>query len=383
LAFLRTKDALDRDPVIGARPLLAAALAVGGAWTVWLVFGRVDLTESTDVVRLEAGASIHPVDAAAGGRVTAVHARLGQPVEAGDPLLELDAEETAAELREARGRLAHQRQRLSFARQELAAEESLAPQDIRSAESALGEARARADEAQAELALAEKELEYAVRLRETGLVSDVDVVRRRSEVERRRAVLRAAREAVARLEADRGARGGRARGRREHLKEEVSAAAEEVGALETRVSALERQVGERTVRAPVAGRIGRLAPLRPGTVIAAGQRVADVVPPGGVTAVAQFPLGSLGRLRPGQPGRLRLAAYPWTAFGALRTRVRSVGDEPHEGRVRVELDVEEPVPDGIALAHGLVGSLEVEVARVRPLALALRAAGGPTPVAPR
>ena len=52
-----------------------------------------------------------------------------------------------------------------------------------------------------------------------------------------------------------------------------------------------------------------------------------------------------------------------------------VGSEVRDGRVRVELAVlskRSPVP----LQHGLPGTLEVELERVAPFILALRAAGG-------
>ena len=55
--------------------------------------------------------------------------------------------------------------------------------------------------------------------------------------------------------------------------------------------------------------------------------------------------------------------------------VAEVGNEPSDGRIRVELslpaDLETPIP----LGHGLPGSAEVAIEQVTPAHLALRAAG--------
>lgn len=376
MSFLRTESALDRDPALGWAPLLGGTLLLALAWAAWLVLGRIALSESTEIARLETGPSVHSVDAPAAGRVATVHIALGDEVAAGAPLVALDDEQVAATLREAETRLRYQEERLASAEKELAAEQQLSSADQRSAENALAEGRARAQEAAAEARLAQSELDYANRLRGIGLVSELELVRRAAEADRKRAALEAATRAVARLEADQQGRHRRGSTRTEHLKEEVAAAAEELAALRTRIRSLRREREERVVRAPVSGRIGRLEPLRPGSVVAAGARVAEIVPPGDVRAVAHFPLASLGRLHPGQPARLRLAAFPWTQYGSLSASVTSVGTEAEDGRIRVELDVHEPLPPGVVAAHGLVGSLTVEVERVAPLVLAVRTAGG-------
>jgi membrane fusion protein (multidrug efflux system) len=113
-----------------------------------------------------------------------------------------------------------------------------------------------------------------------------------------------------------------------------------------------------------------------GSVVRAGDRLAAIVPSGGLRAVADFlPASALGRVRPGQSARLRLEGFPWTRFGTVAAVVERVASEPLEGRVRVELRL---VPDAAAripLQHGLPGTVEVEVERLAPAELVLRAAG--------
>ena len=140
---------------------------------------------------------------------------------------------------------------------------------------------------------------------------------------------------------------------------------------------LERDIELRTIRAPVAGRIGAMGPLRPGTVIKEAARVATVIPRGQMRVTAHFDAaGAVGRVRQGQRGRLRLFGFPWTKFGTVETEVASVGNEASEGRVRVELTIANaaaglPIP----VQHGLPGLVEVEVDNISPASLLLDAAG--------
>jgi membrane fusion protein (multidrug efflux system) len=55
--------------------------------------------------------------------------------------------------------------------------------------------------------------------------------------------------------------------------------------------------------------------------------------------------------------------------------VSSVGSEIRGGRVRVELAVRPNPASPIPLQHGLPGAVEVEVERLAPVSLVLRAAG--------
>jgi membrane fusion protein (multidrug efflux system) len=92
--------------------------------------------------------------------------------------------------------------------------------------------------------------------------------------------------------------------------------------------------------------------------------------------IAEFSAAqAVGRIRPGQSARMRVAGFPWTAFGTLHAVVAHVAAEVRDGRVRVELAVERRSVPQIVLRHGLSGSVEIELERVSPATLAWRAAG--------
>jgi membrane fusion protein (multidrug efflux system) len=112
-----------------------------------------------------------------------------------------------------------------------------------------------------------------------------------------------------------------------------------------------------------------------GAVIREGDRVASIIPDGQVHAVAEFLPLAMGRVRAGQPARLRLDGYPWTQYGHVPATVRSVASEPRDGRIRVELDLHRSPSLPIAVQHGLPGAVEIEVERVAPVDLLLRTLG--------
>ena len=113
--------------------------------------------------------------------------------------------------------------------------------------------------------------------------------------------------------------------------------------------------------------------------MATGTQVAVVIPAGDLRIEAHFPAATAaGRLKPGQPARLRLDGFAWTAFGTAQAEVTRVGTEPREGRLPVELALSW-LPPGVPAEHGLTGLVEVEIERVRPVVLLLRAAGARLP----
>nr|WP_263430304.1 HlyD family secretion protein [Nannocystis pusilla] len=148
------------------------------------------------------------------------------------------------------------------------------------------------------------------------------------------------------------------------------------------LATLDHQIDQHTVRAPIAGRLGGVVPLQAGAVLARGAVVAQVIPDDPLRIVGRFTPASVGRIRPGQPARLRLDGFPWTEFGSLHGRVAAVASEAEDGLVRVECDMSSETYNlsagtsgRIPAEHGLTGVLEVEVEVVSPAALLLRTIG--------
>ena len=130
------------------------------------------------------------------------------------------------------------------------------------------------------------------------------------------------------------------------------------------------------IRAPVAGRLGDVAPLRVGEYVAAGQKLATVIPAGELIVVADFePAAVLGRVRPGQAAQLRLDGFPWTQYGSVAATVSRVAGEIRDKHIRVEFTPRAAWPAGVQVQHGLPGTMEVTLETVAPAVMVLRAAG--------
>lgn len=166
--------------------------------------------------------------------------------------------------------------------------------------------------------------------------------------------------------------------RRVRLSELARDATELRAAMKTLVPAIDRltlEIAKRRIRAPTTGTIGRVIEVRRGGFVAEGDELFAVIPDGELRAVALYPAWrALGRIRTGQPARLRMHGFPWTQYGSVRAEVASIGNEARDGLVRVELSMTTD-ETSIPLQHGLTTTVEIEVERVSPAMLVVRAAG--------
>ncbi len=373
-SFPRTMRAIDAD---GMSPALLAIILVaglGGVWVSWLVMARVPVYQLSQTARLEVE-RVHPVAATTVGRVTRSALVLGQQVKEGDVLLEVDADREWLATAGERTRLESLGGEVTEIGREIAQELQAIEDTRRAADAAVAEADQRVLVADAAAQLAEDKLRRANALGADGLLSTADLESARADHQTRTAELAAARAVIGKLRAEQVAGERDRRGRLASLlRARVNLEGLRAAAVST-VALSEREAERRRIRAPVSGRLGEVNPVQIGAVIREGDRLASIVPDGNVRVVADFAPPALGKLRPGQRGRLRLDGFPWTQYGYVTATVRSVASETRERLVRVELDVQRDERSQIPLEHGMPGAAEIEVERVAPLGLLLRALG--------
>ncbi len=375
-SFPRTRRALADDALAPIGWVLAIAVALTIAWTAWAVFAKVGVWARTDEARLEALGRPYTLESPVVARVVEVRVALGDRVEPGEVVVELDAD---AERRQAdaaradRAGLVAQLEavgtQLEDARRALAAARHARDDD-------LTEARERLREAAASAQLASSEADRVDELARRGVVGSAELEEARAEAAQReaaRAALATRIEAIAwRSRADLADREGAITA----LERERRRLTGDAARLAAEVERLEREVERRTVSSPIAGRVAQLGELPPGSVVDEGELVATVLPDGVLIAVALFdPAAALGRIRPGQSARLRLHGFPWTQFGTIAARVVRVASADDGRTVRVELALDSPAPGGPPLEHGLPATAEVKVEELSPWRLLLRAAG--------
>jgi membrane fusion protein (multidrug efflux system) len=373
--FSRTRGqlALERH---GANPLvITIALVLLTLWLVWFTGSRLAVYAVSDVARVEVDQSPVRVQVPVSGRVVSTTLTVGRRVTAGETLAQLDVEAQSLGVVEQRTRLTGLGPQVARLEAEIV-EQTGSRRDEQAAAAAAG-AEARASHAQAMEAaeLAASQERRMAALAANGLIQEAELARSQSETRQKRAAAEALRLAGERLAAADQHQEAEHRVRIERLRRELAALRAEQATGAATVQRLEHEGQLRRIVAPVSGTLAEVATLGVGQVLQAGEGVATIVPEGGLRIVAAYrPADALGRVRAGQPARLRLDGFPSTQFGNIGAVVSSSARELRDGRVRVELELT-GLPGGIPLQHGLPGRVEIEVERLSPVALVLRAAG--------
>jgi HlyD family secretion protein len=281
--------------------------------------------------RVRAAARVH-IGTQIIGTVERVLVDEGARVDAGQPLITLNATELEAQSREARARLEVAEAALNRLRD---VESPIAASNLRDAE--------------LELEQAERDLERYSRVLELGGVSEQRVDEARRAVEAARA-----RYEQARIGAQSALGGADLRAAQAN----VAIAGEAYRAAASRLE-LSR------ITSPAAGRV-LIRSVEPGDAVQPGRVLMELALDGDTELVVFPEERALGRIRPGQTAIASTDAFPGNTFHATVDRVGSVVD-PQQGTVEVRLTVAVPpsylVPD-------MTVSVNIETDR-RPDALTL------------
>lgn len=374
--FSHTTRALARD---SSGPALLAYAVVGVAllaWLGWFFLGRVTVVEVSRQARVEVQQAAHTVNAPLGGVLVKAPPPLGTEVRQGEVLAELDSSALRLRLREEQARRDGLLAQVAALRQEIAAREQAAVQDRQAAGAAQAGADLRTQEAAAAAAFAQDNERRLRQESETGGVAKVDALQAAADARRLAAAQGALAADARRLAADSDTRLTQQRAQVDSLQRTLAALQSDAAQASTLLERLALDIDRHLVRAPVAGRVGDLAPQRPGETVATGQKLATVIPAGELIAVAEFePAAVLGRVRPGQAAELRLDGFPWAQYGTVAATVTRVAGEIRDNRIRVEFAPRAGWPAGVQMQHGLPGSMEVTLEQVAPAVMVLRAAG--------
>jgi multidrug resistance efflux pump len=357
--------------------LRLAALAIFFVlWGAWLLSARVPNYRETTSARLEDDNSVNTIASPVSGKVVAVHSRLGEQVEAGQVLVEIDAAPQRYQLSEERARGRAIRDQFATILDEISVEQ-------RKLEAARNSGRAMLDQAKAHeraglisARVAAQESAQKAKLYSQGLISESEYQKAVGEAERLQAEAQALNHAIAQMTADEQVKENEIKGQIARLRSEMSRAQGAEATQSASVSRLTGEINRRLVTAPASGKLGEMQDLRAGAYIHEGERLGAIVPPGRLRAIAEFdPASALGWIKPEQRARIRLTGFPWAQYGFIPASVTGVANEVRDGKIRVELAIDPDFSPTIQLQHGLPGTVEVEVERVSPATLILRAAG--------
>lgn len=374
--FPRTGALLQEHRGIWTPRILIGATILLGAWLLWACLARVTLYAVSTEARVERANATYAISSPLLGSVVRADLAIGRRVYRGQLLVELDSRAEQLQLvgrRAEHAGLAPQVERL---RARIAAERGALGEEQGASRLASEEAGRRAEEARVAADTAEADAARLRSLRARGLVSVRELERAEADARMRGEAAAALATAGQRLPREQRARDNTRSAHLAELEGELAGLMARQAIIDADVQRLGYEIERRSIRAPVDGRIGEAAILRPGAVVDEAQRLGSIVPEGNLAVVAQYPAeAAVGRIQAGQRAVLRLDAFPWAEFGVVGATVTQVAREIRDGRVRVELSIDPDPGFRGRLDHGMPGSIEVAVERVSPMALALRTAG--------
>jgi multidrug resistance efflux pump len=375
-AFIRTMRSLEADRF--QRPLVFPLLLAGllAIWCGWFFLARIERYEVSDVARLETDQGSYVLQSPTSGRVISTRLILGQAVEVGDVLVQLDSNREQLQLVEERARLDALNPEREAHDKEAASIEQARLREQHATGVAVQEALAHYREAEARARYAESEAKRLKSLQANGLIPEREYAQGEAEALRRVAASEGLQLVAARLESEQQTRDSDRDASVNHISAQVQSLRGQTTTIAATIDRLQYDIERRRIRAPARGRLAEVAVLRIGAFVHEGDKIGSVVPEGVLRVIAEFvPAAALGRIHPGQPARLRLQGFPWVQYGTISATVAGVAGEVRDGRVRVELAVNALPASSIPIQHGLPGAVEIEVERISPATLILRAAG--------
>jgi hemolysin D len=368
----------------GTRVWLVALGGLGLAGLVTWAFGaRVPVMKVSSQGRIEPHNAIHRLEPPGAGRVVRSMLNLDEAIKQGDLLIEFDTRTERLELEQSKATTEALGQELAVVHEQIANKKGELAATHLVDEVAVREAVEREGELAPRHVLAEQRAQLA-RNSPTGSISELEKLERNTEVDALKRASRAQGLAIVRLGREQAVRRQTLNAQLLGLRREELRIEGQLRELKAAIGRLEYQIERKHYRAPVSGRLVDVVELGAGAFIAEGQRLGTILATDARVRVrARFPKEMVGIIQPGQTAQLKLDGYPWTLYGTVPAKVTRVGTEPGitatpeaiPGTVRVELDLETPADPRIQLQHGLTATVEIEVARVSPVALLMRAIG--------
>jgi len=368
----------------GTRVLLVVLVMLGvGGLIIWAVVAEVPIVKVSSQARIEPHNAVYRIEPPSAGRVVRSVMNLDEEVKEGDILIEFDTRAERLELEQSKATVAALEQELGVIRQQIANKETETSATGKVDEVAIKEAIEREAEIAPRHKLAQERAQLALKS-PTGSISELEKLERATDVDALGFAKTAQSLAITRLKREQYVKGQTLTAQMLGLKREELRTTGQMRELKVQIQKLEYQIEKKHYRAPASGRLVDVAELGAGAFIADGQRVGTIVAnDADVRVRARFPKEDVGMIQPGQTAQLKLDGYPWTIYGTVPARVTRVGTEPGQqatpeaipNTVRVELDIEVPSDPRIQIRHGMTATVEVEIARVSPVALLMRSIG--------
>ena len=307
--FKRTRAALHSRPVDYQEVRLKPA-PVWGQAVVWSIIGTASLgfvyaalAKIDEVVvangTLQAIGASRPIMSPAPGVVDEIYVTEGQSVRAGEPLLKFDPEVNETRRAALLEQLRLERQRFNEQERAYEAREQSLESRTRSQEASLQTEQIIL--AQIEPLVRQGGIQGVQSLQQKNKIQQL-----RSEIAQSQANLREVQAELVKL-------------RQESLRN--------LSDLERQLFEVNKSLDYEELRAPVGGMVFELKPSSPGYAAQANETLLKVVPRGTLEAKVFLTNRDVGFVKPGQAAQIRIDAFPFTQFGAIPGRLKSIGTD--------------------------------------------------------
>lgn len=362
--FLATRDGVDwaadaewarlRQEPLRARALLWVSVLLVLVLIGWAAVGKVDEVTRGEG-RIVPSSQLQVIQAVDGGVVEEILVREGEVVERGQLMMRVDPTRFVSSLREneaeylalrakaarlealTEGRpfapdeelqtlapeiVAHERRLYESGRDEIAAQLSIARDQLTQRRQELNEVQARRAQAARGFSLAQQEYEVTRPLKDSGAVSEVELLRLEREVARLRGERDQASAQISRIQAAIAEASRKIEevelNARNRMRRELSDTLSRISSLSAGSDSLADKVKHAEIRAPVRGTVQRLRANTVGGVVQPGRDVIEIVPlDDSLVAEAHIKPRDIAFLRPGQAAVVKLSAYDFNIYGGL------------------------------------------------------------------
>lgn len=405
---------LQQEP-LRARSLLRYLALLVVLLVTWAALAHVDEVTRGDA-KVIPSSQVQVVQAVDGGVVEEMLVREGQVVSAGELLLRIDPTRFVSSLRENRAEYlallakaarlqaltdgstltfppevsrdapeitAHERRLYDSSVAGLAAQLSIARQQLAQREQELNEVRARNAQASRGYELAAQELAVTRPLTKSGAVSEVDILRLEREVSRLRGDRDQTAAQLSRIQSAISEASRKIQevelSVRNQMRGELSETMTRLASLSEGSRALADRVKHAEVRSPVRGTINRLLVTTVGGVVQPGNKVVEIVPlDDALILEVRIKPKDIGFLRPGQPAQVKFTAYDFSVYGGLEAVVEHIGaDTVSDGKgdafysVRVRT-LKSSLGHNLPIIPGMVAEVDIITGKKSVLAYLLK-----------
>lgn len=351
---------LNQEPLRARRLMYLAMLAVA-ALLWWAAYAEMDEIARGEG-RVIPSSKLQVVQAVDGGVVESIKVRVGDVVQAGQLLMQIDTTRFASNLGESRSRstylevraarlramlsgqdfsvptslrqqapdiVSSEEEAYRAQRLELSAQVAGAKQEIQQRQREIQEARARRDQAKQTLSLVRQELAVTRPLLRSGAVSEVEILRLEREEarlvgERDQAIAQILRVQSAYTQAERKVDQILSQSNNQ-LQEELTETLAELQSLNQSSAALEDRVDRAIIRSPVRGTVKQVLVNTVGGVVQPGSELMEIVPLDDTLILeTKIRPRDIGFLRPGQPAVVKFSAYDFAIFGGMQGEVQQI-----------------------------------------------------------